>query len=1122
MTYIRRKAFHDELINWLDAKKKPVYRPISGGGGIGKTTLLQNLFLDVEEQVSQTPSIFVSADQSFGSNNTLYGVFEDAMACNCPNFDEARTVIKKGIETAGIDVRQVTKAMREAGETAADILPFGTTLIKALEELTNLGSDFWTEKRKKHRIALIENPDLALINAIMRDFKDGGVLFIDGWDVAEGMELETRFGRPEIHRKGGKAFVSKPPNVKPLQSVLQSFGEGLLLDTPSLVYLAGRWVKPSLGLVSRVEIAAESEVPGFTTLQVVEYMNGRFNIKLDHETAEDIRNDTRSSPLLLARVSEAIEEEITGQHDQSARVDAVGAAWQMLKKGFDRDEIYGLQFYLFDRLLRGDPENNAEAAQNIWVLALPEYLSDPELDCVFGSSTADERKRVLALYSNRNFITQRPGKSTQALHDLDRDALLAYAQKNGWDRTAFVKSIHGRLGLYYMRSASHSNEPRAEDKSHGVIALAIYHRVMSMPDFEANFPDTNVRDFADLLRFSLALSTSEKLRVFAELPRLSKFQIEALNSVFVEENSKFTSLIQEGSDLHVLRLYNRQTSGDINQAIKFFEKRHDCQPKSSSIAILRAKQSAQEENTDEYEALSLEVVEAWPEDPEYSTQTIDVAISIISDKASVLLCRKLFDKDLLQPQKELGVLQFLINHERDRGYVCRMYERAFANDPDDDNVVFALASLRQYFGIELIKAYTAFQELAEKNPENLKAELQLAEMYHYQLGRPDLAKETILRIMQFETAAPSPKSVSKMHSDVSKAISGIKSLDSSLRDHNPATDYGYLASLVQELHSSMYSLGKNLESFTPNRPKGETISFFCHIAAQDDWGAEAHDLLKKWYDLILVDPRIVATIATFLSEGVSDPDAALEIVKKGILNAPENDGLLEYKIALTYEISPIEENLKAMVTYISDTPIRQFSNITGIFGVVEKISPDRVADLLLALTKKLEHDEISIRDSRVANETLANFAKTRDLEPVLIRAQELASMNKYDHKSNQLVSFLQARMGQPDKAIGCLWAIEELCPSGNTFMGEILLYTYLFEDRDRIAPVFDLVIEAYRLQTFDFKHLFKLAIEQDHPDSAWLLDLHNVLAHRAGPKSLDEWNKWCSYVDSVERPELSS
>lgn len=57
-----------------------------------------------------------------------------------------------------------------------------------------------------------------------------------------------------------------------------------------------------------------------------------------------------------------------------------------------------------------------------------------------------------------------------------------------------------------------------------------------------------VKDFLDLLKHSLSLSTLEKKRVIDAVPTLSQFQFDELAKVFIEEREKFRELSKDHPD----------------------------------------------------------------------------------------------------------------------------------------------------------------------------------------------------------------------------------------------------------------------------------------------------------------------------------------------------------------------------------------------------------------------------------------------------------------------------------------------------------------------------------------------------------------------------------------------
>lgn len=72
-----------------------------------------------------------------------------------------------------------------------------------------------------------------------------------------------------------------------------------------------------------------------------------------------------------------------------------------------------------------------------------------------------------------------------------------------------------------------------------ILALLAIHSADVMVD---------VKNFHDLLKHSLSLSTFEKKRVIDAVPTLSQFQFDELTKVFSEEREKFRDLSKEHPD----------------------------------------------------------------------------------------------------------------------------------------------------------------------------------------------------------------------------------------------------------------------------------------------------------------------------------------------------------------------------------------------------------------------------------------------------------------------------------------------------------------------------------------------------------------------------------------------
>lgn len=80
----------------------------------------------------------------------------------------------------------------------------------------------------------------------------------------------------------------------------------------------------------------------------------------------------------------------------------------------------------------------------------------------------------------------------------------------------------------------------------------------------------DVKNFHDLLKHSLSLSTFEKKRVIDAVPTLSQFQFDELTKVFSEEREKFRDLSKEHPD-DIKKLLKKQQLewlqlGDIYKA----------------------------------------------------------------------------------------------------------------------------------------------------------------------------------------------------------------------------------------------------------------------------------------------------------------------------------------------------------------------------------------------------------------------------------------------------------------------------------------------------------------------------------------------------------------------------
>lgn len=89
--------------------------------------------------------------------------------------------------------------------------------------------------------------------------------------------------------------------------------------------------------------------------------------------------------------------------------------------------------------------------------------------------------------------------------------------------------------------SSDSIVPNISEKEVDSIILALL--VMHSADVTVD-----VKNFHDLLKHSLSLSTFEKKRVIDAVPTLSQFQFDELTKVFSEEREKFRDLSKEHPD----------------------------------------------------------------------------------------------------------------------------------------------------------------------------------------------------------------------------------------------------------------------------------------------------------------------------------------------------------------------------------------------------------------------------------------------------------------------------------------------------------------------------------------------------------------------------------------------
>jgi len=474
---------------------------LMGEGGVGKSTLLKKFF-DYDRRV--LPLIYIDIKDDFQYSKTFSNILLDrdtTFIKNCKHVDKVRKIIDDNPQFFSSILNTYSEEVTTVSSKFGDDIGLN---LKTLFDSFKLLSKFTKRSYEKKKSEIEDNIELALLMALQKDFKDGGLFMFDTYEKVKDIRIMSKVD-----------FIDNKISKKSLGEKGYPFSEYL------------KKLRKSLGETITFLIASRSEDSLFQDLSKTRYINiPEFskpeikiffkNYKVDIGLPTDkqltmIAKLTNGNPLILSYFPNIIKEY---------------KSWNEIdyREMTERVTSDSLLSYLFDCLLKNRIDN--EIQENIWKLVIPRVLTEEILSFLF----PNEKDRTILL--DERILTKGIAYNSDKyyLHDnvyqAIRKSLLIKTKDNFYNFHDLdqIRQLHFDLIKYYQTLVYFKN----------VDFDACYHKIMTMREFEKRF-DITREEFAEFLLGSFSWKYIRKISSCNELQSYSDYKIEMLIENFEQE-----------------------------------------------------------------------------------------------------------------------------------------------------------------------------------------------------------------------------------------------------------------------------------------------------------------------------------------------------------------------------------------------------------------------------------------------------------------------------------------------------------------------------------------------------------------------------------------------------------
>lgn len=539
----------DFFFEWVK-NKKPLYWPIIGEGGVGKSSLLRKFQESAESiklaTIHLDPSKLVSASAINGLSFLL-----TIETINTPEFSKTKKKLISSTKQlssilikSAINSENTLKTLNSQVEDENWGVVIGT--IKDTLKIANSALD---HKSEKNLTLLKEKPEELLLISLYKDFtKQGGLILVDTWEQSLGLDVVSQLTFKE---SGSMETLYNAEKRYPLKEYLA----GLIyyyFDLNVLFIVAGRHAPVELAYLETKYLVDRSRVLPFNKKEIKEYLlkvikNSSGAMSITRAQLERIFSVTRGSPLLISKLAQLAREEISSNKNWS------WSTWDILNNNSDLLET------MVERLVA----TTEISIDRFWRIAIPNFLFEDMFDILFFDNTTNHNiKSILLELENKDIIYHNKEKKQIYIHDVIRDSIISYARKKNLWLSEESTNIHRHLAEYYYHKSDSD-----DDKSVFVLEGS-YHSLMADSRFEERY-SVDREEFWNNVNNFCSLSVCEKKRITDNLASLSSYQINSLITVFKEEKDRFSELAIE-HPVDILKTYKYNNFGDIHKALEFF------------------------------------------------------------------------------------------------------------------------------------------------------------------------------------------------------------------------------------------------------------------------------------------------------------------------------------------------------------------------------------------------------------------------------------------------------------------------------------------------------------------------------------------------------------------------
>lgn len=603
----------EKLFSEWVTNKKPLYWPITGSGGSGKTSLLRK-FHEYSSK-NEIPSVFIDPSKLIsrsGSNGLSFLLSIETI--NTPSFNKLR-------ESIISSTKQLSSILLDSALNSGETLKSISSQVKdeewglvigTIKDTLKIARSTIDHKNQKNLEIIKEKPEELLIKALYTDLSNGGLILVDTWEQSSSLEVISQL---DFKDDGEIDTLNNIDNAYSLRDYLS----GIIyytFDLNVLFVVAGRHVPAEITSLDRKNIATKSSTVPFSQSEIKQYLDKAIGKKLSTDTKyiRVIHKLTHGNPLLVSKLALLIKEE-TGLNPNWTWDD-----WKLTK-----DEEFNILETLVERLIITSDID----IDSFWRIAIPKNLYVDLFNILFFDNPSSlSGKRILTELEEKGILYKAANTRQIYIHDEIKDAIKSYAMRKGYWLSESAINIHGRLAEYYYQKGHSEKHPQ-------YTLEGSYHALMSDSRFEKRY-SVSREEFWRNVENSLSLNVEEKKRIIDNITSLSPLQINQLIEVFTEEKERFAELIK----LHpedMIKLCLHQKFGDIHEALTLFYKYVENMPNSMELFLYLAKHKdfSNEERVNWY-------LKAIEHDSSKSKALVQYAIYLYDENEQISEAKKIF------------------------------------------------------------------------------------------------------------------------------------------------------------------------------------------------------------------------------------------------------------------------------------------------------------------------------------------------------------------------------------------------------------------------------------------------------------------------------------------------